>query len=68
MKIIARQGDTVDAICWRYYGRTDGTVETVLEANEGLADLGAVLPSGTVVELPDFDKVQSSSTLLQLFD
>ncbi|MEI7294424.1 tail protein X [Paraburkholderia tropica] len=68
MKIVARQGDTVDAICWRYYGRTDGTVETVLEVNEGLADLGAVLPSGTVVELPDFDKVQSSSTLLQLFD
>lgn len=68
MKIVARQGDTVDAICWRYYGRKDGTVETVLEVNEGLADLGAVLPSGTVVELPDFDKVQSSSTLLQLFD
>ena len=29
------QGDTVDALCWRHYGRTDGTVETVLEANTG---------------------------------
>lgn len=68
MKIPARQGDTVDAICWRYYGRTDGTVEAVLEANDGLADLGVVLPAGTLVDLPDFDKVQTSSTLLQLFD
>ncbi|TLX52838.1 phage tail protein, partial [Stutzerimonas nosocomialis] len=29
----AQQGDTVDAICWRHYGRTAGVVEQVLDAN-----------------------------------
>lgn len=53
MKTFALQGDTLDAICVRYYGRTEGVVETVLVANPGLAELGAVLPHGTAVELPD---------------
>ncbi len=44
MKTFALQGDTLDAICVRYYGRTEGVVETVLAANPGLAELGAVLP------------------------
>ncbi|MDL0037302.1 tail protein X, partial [Enterobacter hormaechei] len=35
MKAYALQGDTLDAICVRYYGRTEGVVETVLEANPG---------------------------------
>ena len=52
MKTFALQGDTLDAICVRYYGRTEGVVETVLAANPGLAELGAVLPHGTAVELP----------------
>ncbi|WP_213993909.1 tail protein X [Sodalis sp. dw_96] len=53
MKITALQGDTVDALCWRYYGRTQSMVEQVLAANPGLADLGVILPTGTPVELPD---------------
>jgi phage tail protein X len=68
MNVIAQQGDTVDALCWRHYGRTDGTVEAVLEANAGLADLGLVVPVGTVVYLPDIDTVESTAPLLQLFD
>lgn len=47
MKTFALQGDTLDAICVRYYGRTEGVVEAVLAANPGLAELGAVLPHGT---------------------
>lgn len=31
------QNDTVDALCWRFYGRTAGVTEAVLEANPGLA-------------------------------
>lgn len=53
MQIMAQQGDTLDLICARYYGRTEGVFETVLAANPGLAELGAVLPYGTAVELPD---------------
>ncbi|CAB3758489.1 tail protein [Burkholderia sp. MSh2] len=68
--MIARtlQGDTVDALCWRHYGRTDGTVEAVLEANTRLASLGVVLPAGTPVHLPPFDTVTRTRPLLQLFD
>ncbi|CAE6841575.1 hypothetical protein R69746_06948 [Paraburkholderia aspalathi] len=68
MKVIAQQGDTVDALCWRHYGRTDGTVEAVLEANAGLADAGLVLPVGTVVYLPVIDTIESTAPLVQLFD
>lgn len=38
MKVIAHQYDTVDALCWRHYGRTQGMTEIVLAANPGLAD------------------------------
>ncbi|MEN3113070.1 tail protein X [Uliginosibacterium paludis] len=48
----SRQGDTLDALCWRYYGATQGHVEAVLEANPGLAELGAVLPMDTEVRMP----------------
>jgi phage tail protein X len=57
MNTRAQQGDTLDAICVRYYGRTEGYLK-VLAANPGLAELGVVLPHGTLVELPD---VQTSS-------
>lgn len=60
MKVFAMQGDTLDVICMRYYGRTAGVVETVLAANPGLAELGVVLPHGTAVELPE---VQSSPVI-----
>ncbi|WP_417777075.1 tail protein X [Stutzerimonas xanthomarina] len=49
----AQQGDTVDALCWRHYGRTAGVVEQVLEANPGLADLGPVIPHGTLITFPE---------------
>ncbi|UYU32450.1 tail protein X [Siccibacter colletis] len=53
MKTIASQGDTLDVICQRYYGRTQGVVESVLAANPGLASHGVILPHGTAVELPE---------------
>ncbi|GAB6178394.1 tail protein X [Desulfobaculum senezii] len=43
----------VDAICQRHYGRTAGVVESVLEANPGLADFGPVLDAGVVIVLPE---------------
>jgi len=46
------QGDTVDLICWRFYN--DVTMsQTVLQANQGLADLDFILPIGTEIELPE---------------
>ncbi len=47
MQVIAQQGDTVDALCWRYFGRTQGVVEQVYSLNAGLADAGAILPTAS---------------------
>ena len=63
MLIRALHGDTLDAICARYYGRTQGVVETVLAANPGLAEFGVVLPHGTAVELPDVSSSPVSETI-----
>ena len=63
MKAYALQGDTLDAICARYYGRTEGVVETVLEANPGLSELGVILPHGTALELPDVDSAPVTETI-----
>ncbi len=63
MKVHALQGDTLDAICARYYGRTGGVVEIVLKANPGLSELGVVLPHGTAVELPETDSAAKTETV-----
>lgn len=67
MQVRAMQGDTVDLLCWRHYGRTAGVTEAVLEANPGLAEHGPVLPNGLAVELPD-QPTQPAATRLQLWD
>ena len=46
------EGDTADLIAWRHYG-DEARFVAVFDANPGLADLGAVLPSGILVRLPD---------------
>ncbi|HKT28793.1 tail protein X [Dyella sp.] len=67
--VYARQGDTVDAICWRTFGVTAGVVETVYELNRGLAALGPVLPMGTPVLIPDAQDVGTRVlATLQLWD
>lgn len=53
MEVIARQGDTLDRLVWERYGQRLGALEATLAANPGVADLGAVLPVGTRVALPD---------------
>lgn len=35
MKVKALQGDTVDLLCWRHYGTTQGMTEKVIAANLG---------------------------------
>lgn len=67
MKVRALQGDTVDALCWRHYGRTAGVTEQVLEANPGLAALGPVLPMGLEIEIPD-QPAQPVTRRVQLWD
>lgn len=64
----AQQHDTLDAICYRAYGRTAGVTEQVLQANPGLAELGPVLPHGTPITLPDIPQQPSRTLTVQLWD
>jgi phage tail protein X len=51
-----KEGDTVDWICWRAYGRiTVGLVEKTLEQNAGLAEYGPLIPAGLLTTLPDIE-------------
>lgn len=69
MRVHAQQGDTLDRLCWRHLGRTAGVVEAALNANPGIADLGAVLPHGTAIELPEPAAVAPAQRpLIQLWD
>lgn len=68
MQVRANQGETLDALCQRVLGRTAGVTEAALSANHGLADLGPVLPNGTLVELPDtVQATQTETALVQLW-
>lgn len=61
-----QEGDTVDALCWRHLGRTEGIVEATLELNPGLASHGPQLPAGMLVTLATPEAPQRQ--LLQLWD
>lgn len=62
------QGDTIDYVCWKFYGQQSGAVEAVYEANPGLADLGEVLPVDTVLSLPDLPKPTVEAQPIRLWD
>lgn len=70
MRVYAREGDTLDALCWRHLGHTAGFVEKALELNPGLCVLGPVLPHGTAVDLPEITTTATAATrpLVQLWD
>jgi phage tail protein X len=51
-RVITRDGDVLDALIWRHYGRGD-VLAAVLEANPSLAQLPPVLTAGLVIELPE---------------
>ncbi|NCC85426.1 MAG: phage tail protein [Clostridia bacterium] len=51
-RILTRDGDMLDDIVWRHYGRQD-VVPAVLETNQDLSLQGPVLPAGMILVLPD---------------
>lgn len=68
IKYISREGDTVDLIAWRYYGRQDArVVEQLLAANPHLAGHGPVLPGGAELVLPEI-QASTQSQGLRLWD
>lgn len=62
MKVRAMQGDTLDLLCHRYYGTTQGVTETVLAANPGIAEQ-IFLDAGQVVELPEVSESAQQETV-----
>lgn len=67
MDVIAHQGDTVDSLCFRHLG-SSAAVEQTLLINPGISAMGAELPMGTPVKLPDTDPAPIQNKLIQLWD
>lgn len=67
MQVIARQGDTIEAICWRHLKTTSIAIR-VMEMNPHLANLGVVLPEGSLVTIPDSAPAVPEKKLTQLWD
>ncbi|AZZ98014.1 tail protein X [Pseudoalteromonas sp. R3] len=65
--VYSAQGDTVDAICYRHYGSTAGITEQVISANAHIAKLPPVLPTNTLVVLPELSRL-ASPNLIKLWD
>jgi phage tail protein X len=63
MIYISKDGETLDYICWRHYGRTAGVMEKVLTANRHLAEYGAVLPAGVLINLPPIEEPKSNQKI-----
>lgn len=57
-----KAGDVLDDVCLRHYGRNDMVLVT-LAANKGLAAVGAVLPAGLLVVLPDAPALVAVATV-----
>jgi len=66
-KYRTKQGDMVDAICYKFYGRESAAVD-VLKANPGLAGQGSVLPSGIIIDLPPLATPATPSKAVRLWD
>ncbi len=60
---VTKDGDVLDAICWKYYGSTSGTVEKVLEANRHLAELGSIFAAGVKIILPDLALAEETESV-----
>ena len=59
-------GDVLDTICQNYYGHLNGTVEAVLDANQGLADEPQPFRAGVLIRLPQLPV--RAEAMVQLWD
>ncbi len=65
MKVIALQGETLDAICWRVLGTTD-CLESVCKMNPHTLNC-PILKEGTIIELPDIVASQPKKPTITLW-
>jgi len=67
-QVRTHQGETLDALCYRILGYTEGATEQALELNPGLAELGPILPHGTLVTLPEEQRRPRTQDTIQLWN
>jgi len=69
-QLTALQGDTLDLMLWRDAGLGPEHLTRILDANPGLADLGTILPLGTLVTVPANSASTATGvrTITQLWD
>ncbi len=61
---VTGQGLTLSQLVWRQVmAPSPGQVEAILEANRHLAELGFILPIGTVVKLPPLPPQDATQTV-----
>lgn len=60
------EGDVLDTLCQHYYGHLNGSVEAVLDANQGLADEPQPFRAGVLIQLPAL--AAASDAMVQLWD
>lgn len=68
MKYRAKSGDVLDAVCTAYYGLGKFDLDVVFAANPGLADLGVVIPSGTMIDLPAMAIPETGKARIRLWN
>ncbi|MDF9892155.1 UNVERIFIED_ORG: phage tail protein X [Pseudomonas vranovensis] len=56
----------LDTLCQHYYGHLNGSVEAVLNANQGLAGEPQPFRAGVLVQLPDL--IAATDVTVQLWD
>lgn len=66
--VTAHAGEALDALVWRAAARGPSALPAVLDANPGLAAIGAALPEGTPVVLPDLPATTDVLDIVQLWD
>lgn len=66
MKYRTSDGDVLDAIAWKVYGR-EGMVTAIYEANPGLADIGPLLPAGLLINLPEPPAAMPAAPMVRLW-
>lgn len=59
-------GDLLDTLCQQYYGHLSGSVEAVLDANQGLADEPQPFRAGVQILLPDL--LTQTDEVIHLWD